>query len=77
MQWYRLTTTPYMGIHLARVVRDLLQASRVATLPYFRELGFDLVHSYFHIDDRFGGVEEATVARPGDYQPCFFFFIAS
>lgn len=52
-----------MCIHLDRSVCYPFQTSWVAPSSDCRKLRFDLVHLHFHVDDRFGRVEEATVAR--------------
>jgi hypothetical protein len=58
----RLTATPSMCVHGDCILRYPLQASRVAALAYSCELGLDLLHAHFHVDDRFGRVEEVAVA---------------
>lgn len=56
--------TPCMCIHLDRIVRYFLQASRVAALSDSSKLGLDLLHAYLHVYDRFSRIEKATVTRP-------------
>lgn len=60
----RLTASPCMFVHLERISRDLVQGPGVAVLAYAAKLRLDRVHLRFHVDDSFGGVEEAAVARP-------------
>lgn len=59
-----LTATPCVCIHIGRILRGLLKAARVAAVPDFCELGLNLLHADFHVDDSLGGVEKAAVARP-------------
>jgi hypothetical protein len=60
----RLTTAPSVRIHVQGILGYPLQAPRAAVVPHARELGFDVLHARFHVDDGFGRVEEAAVARP-------------